>query len=497
MGNRNMKELFTFDEAAATLGVPNRGGADIYAITTDSRETESGALFVALRGERFDGNDFVGQAVARGASAVVAERLPEGMDESDSRKVFVVRDSLEALGRLAAAYRTRIAPKVIAVTGSVGKTTTKEFVSAVCGSKYQTHKSEGNFNSEIGMPLSILSMPQTTQVCVLEMGMSQAGEIGRMTRAAMPDIAIITNIGNSHIENLGSRENICKAKLEIVEGMSGDGCVILNADEPLLFAKKGTLKQRTLFVSLINPTADYRALNIREYEDSTDFDLVAGTRVVTNVHIPTIGLHNVYDATFAFAAGVEAGMSDEEIKRGLRAFRNTGMRQNIYEYGGCTIIEDCYNAGPESMKAALEVLASVAEKNKGRSIAVLGDMRELGEYSKQLHMEVGKLVASRHISKLITFGREAENIALGAINHAYKPGDISINNNIEAPALAARAVCDAVLKGDVILFKASRAVRLERVIAEFKRMTDENGAEPKPQKTVMPDTIGNDGESAR
>ena len=190
-------------------------------------------------------------------------------------------------------------------------------------------------------------------------------------------------------------------------------------------------------------------------------------------------------------------MSDEEIKRGLRAFRNTGMRQNIYEYGGCTIIEDCYNAGPESMKAALEVLASVAEKNKGRSIAVLGDMRELGVYSKQLHMEVGKLVASRHISKLITFGREAENIALGAINHAYKPGDISINNNIEAPALAARAVCDAVSKGDVILFKASRAVRLERVIAEFKRMTDENGAEPKPQKTVMPDTIGNDGESAR
>ena len=275
------------------------------------------------------------------------------------------------------------------------------------------------------------------------------------------------------------------------------GASVLNADEPLLFAKKGTLKQRTLFVSLINPTADYRALNIREYEDSTDFDLVAGTRVVTNVHIPTIGLHNVYDATFAFAAGVEAGMSDEEIKRGLRAFRNTGMRQNIYEYGGCTIIEDCYNAGPESMKAALEVLASVAEKNKGRSIAVLGDMRELGEYSKQLHMEVGKLVASRHISKLITFGREAENIALGAINHAYKPGDISINNNIEAPALAARAVCDAVSKGDVILFKASRAVRLERVIAEFKRMTDENGAEPKPQKTVMPDTIGNDGESAR
>ena len=193
---------------------------------------------------------------------------------------------------------------------------------------------------------------------------------------------------------------------------------------------------------------------------------------MTNIRIPTIGRHNVYDATYAFAVGILLGMSDDEIKRGLMSLRNTGMRQNIYEYCGITFIEDCYNAGPESMKAAIEVLAKLADKNKCRSIAVLGDMRELGEYSKQLHMEIGTLVASRHIDYLVTFGREAENIALGAINHAFKPDNISINTNIESPAAAAKIVYDYAKRGDAILFKASRAVKLERVILELKKLLD-------------------------
>ena len=466
------KEILTLSELAALLGLPNQGRAVITSITTDSRETESGSLFVALKGDRFDGHDFIPQAIARGASAVIAERMPEGISEDDIMRVLVVPSSLEALGKVAKAYKSRIKPRTIAVTGSVGKTTTKEFIYAVVSARYLAHKTEGNFNSELGMPLSVLSMPETAQVCVLEMGMSQAGEIARMTNIATPDIAVITNIGNSHIENLGSRENICKAKLEIVEGMSADGHLILNADEPMLFAQKGKLVQDLIFVSLQNPQADYRALNIREYEDSTEFDLVAGKRVVTNVRIPTIGRHNVYDATYAFAVGILLGMSDDEIKRGLMSFRNTGMRQNIYEYGGVTLIEDCYNAGPESMRAAIEVLAKLADKNHCHSIAVLGDMRELGDYSKQLHMEIGTLVASRHIDYLVTFGREAENIALGAINHAFKPDNISINTNTEAPAAAAKVIFELAKHGDAVLFKASRAVRLERVIEEFKKLLD-------------------------
>lgn len=465
------KEFLTLGELASLLGLPNQGRVPITGVTTDSRESEPGLLFVAIKGERFDGHDFISQAISRGAAAVIAERMPDGL-EDEAMKILLVPNSIEALGKVARTYKSRIRPRTIAVTGSVGKTTTKEFIYAVSSAKYLAHKTEGNFNNEIGMPLSVLNMPGNAQVCVLEMGMSQAGEISRMTDIARPDIAVITNIGNSHIENLGSRENICKAKLEIVEGMSKNDYLILNADEPMLFAQKGKLEQNLIFVSLQNPQADYRALNIREYEDSTEFDLLASSRVVTNVRIPTIGRHNVYDATYAFAVGILLGMSDDEIKRGLMSFRNTGMRQNIYEYGKMTFIEDCYNAGPESMKAAIEVLAKMTDKNDCHSIAVLGDMRELGDYSKQLHMEIGTLVASRHIDYLVTFGREAENIALGAINHAFKPDNISINPNIDQPEAVAKVIYDLAGEKDAILFKASRAVRLERIISELKKLID-------------------------
>ncbi|MBE6612039.1 MAG: UDP-N-acetylmuramoyl-tripeptide--D-alanyl-D-alanine ligase [Ruminococcaceae bacterium] len=472
MGIQQKRKIFDTAELAGILGLETSVCADITGIVTDSREAESGVLFIALKGERVDGHDYIAQAITRGAAAVIAERMPDELEDEAKERVFVTKSSLEAFGKIAKAYKQRIHPRTIAVTGSVGKTTTKEFIYAVAGARFTAHKTAGNFNSEIGMPLTVLDMPERTQVCVLEMGMSELGEISRMTRIAEPDIAVITNIGNSHIENLGSRENICKAKMEIVEGVPENGWVILNADEPMLFAQKGRLTQNLLFVSLQNPQADYRALNIREYEDSTEFDLLAGKRVVTNVRIPTIGRHNVYDATYAFAVGILLGMSDEEIKSGLLSFHNTGMRQNIYEYGGITVIEDCYNAGPESMKAAVEVLAKMADKTDCRTIAVLGDMRELGEYSKQLHMEVGTLVASRHISHLVTFGREAENIALGAINHALKPDNISINTNTENPNITAKVVYELVHRGDAVLFKASRAVRLERVIEELKRLID-------------------------
>ncbi len=474
MGIKYDKAVFSVCAAAEILSSHSVLRDDITSIVTDSREAESGALFVAIKGERFDGHDYIAQAIAKGAVAVIAERMPDGLDNEQAERVILCDSSLDALGKIASAYKSRIHPKTVAVTGSVGKTTTKEFIYAVASANYAAHKTEGNFNNEIGMPLSVLTMPETTQVCVLEMGMSGLGEISHLTNTAKPDIAIITNIGNSHIENLGSRENICKAKLEIVEGVPEDGWVILNADEPMLFAQKGKLKHNLLFVSLENPLADYRALNIREYEDSTEFDLVAGKRVVTNVRIPTIGRHNVYDATYAFAVGILLGMSDEDIKRGLMSFRNTGMRQNIYEYGVITIIEDCYNAGPESMKAAVEVLKRLADKTGCRAVAVLGDMRELGDYSKQLHMEIGTLVASRHISNLVTFGREAENIALGAINHAMKPENISVNTNTENVKNVAKIIFNMLGAGDAVLFKASRAVRLERVIDELKGLIDES-----------------------
>lgn len=460
---------FTVDEIAAITGgsIIRNNNDRISAISTDSREGGTGTLFIAIKGERFDGHDYISNAFENGVSCALCERVPQNAT-SCGGSLIIVNDTLTALSKLAADYRNKIAPTVAAVTGSVGKTTTKEFIYAVLSEKFKSHKTEGNFNNEIGMPLTILSMKKDTRAAVLEMGMSFKGEISRLSTAARPDIAVITNIGNSHIENLGSRENICAAKLEILDGLNPDGHVLLNADEPLLFAMKGKIRHNLLYVSMQNPTADFRALNVRTYDDYSIYDLVLPTRVVTNIQIPTIGIHNVYDSAFAFAVGLIMGMTDDEIKRGLMKFKNTGMRQNVYEFGGITIIEDCYNAGPESMKASLDVLSEVTKKGKTRSIAVLGEMRELGEYSKQLHMEVGRVVASLGVDRLFTFGKEAENIVLGAINHGYSTENVSINPDSEDVALTVKALRRTIKNGDTVLFKASRAIRLERVIEEFK-----------------------------
>lgn len=466
---------FTLEEVTMITGGNSikKRGSHITSISTDSRDCDKGTLFVALKGDRFDGHNFITDVAKAGAACALCERLPENVQSLECDLVLV-EDSIKALGKLAHAHSSRIHPETVAVTGSVGKTTTKEFIYAVLGERFKAHKTEGNFNNELGLPLSMLSMKNDTDAAVFELGMSFKGEISYLSKLACPKIAVITNIGNSHIENLGSRENICRAKLEIVDGLADDGYLLLNADEPLLYAQKGAFGQKTLFISMQNPAADYRALNVRTYDDYSIYDLVLPNRVVTNIQIPTIGTHNVFDSVFAFVIGLLMGMSDDEIKRGLMKFKNTGMRQNVYEYGGITIIEDCYNAGPESMKASLDVLARLAKKNKARSIAVLGEMKELGEYSKQLHMEIGRTVASKEIDRLITFGHDAENIALGAINHGYSHECVGINGDIDAPDTTLESLRSLLRRGDVVLFKASRAVKLERIIEMLKDSLDKS-----------------------
>ncbi len=466
------KGLLDVKKAAGILNTEYNINAEITNITTDSRETESGSLFIAIIGENMNGHNFIKQAVARGAVAVIASEIPEGLTGEEKQRLLLVPNTVYAFGALAGAYRDLISPKVIAVTGSVGKTTTKEFVYSVASSAFRSHKTNGNFNNEIGMPITVLNMPTDTQVCVLELGMSYENEISRMSKNVKPDIAVITNIGNSHIENLGSRENICKAKLEICDGMSDDGLLILNADEPMLFAVKGKLRQKTVYVSLQNPNAEYRALNIRENGTYTEFDILAKDRLLTNIRIPTVGRHNVYDAAIAFAVGEALNIGDAAIKNGLLSFSNTGMRQNIYSYGNYNFIEDCYNASPESMMASLGVLSDVSLKHKGKSVAVLGDMRELGDYSDRLHKEVGMYVASKHISKLITVGSFAEKIALGALDHAYPSEDILICKSCDAVDKIADKIFPLLQNGDTVLFKASRAVKLERVIEKLKALID-------------------------
>ncbi|MBQ9087013.1 MAG: UDP-N-acetylmuramoyl-tripeptide--D-alanyl-D-alanine ligase [Clostridia bacterium] len=438
-------------------------------VCTDSREAAEGTLFVALGGERVDGHDYISAAVSSGNGCVLCERLPE---TRDSKYVaVVVDDSLRAVGELAKAYDRRLSHRKVAITGSVGKTTTKEFVAAVLAEGFRVHKTEGNYNSTLGMPLSLLSLRDDTQVSVLEMGMSNFGEIEYMSRIAEPDIAIVTNIGSSHMEYLGSRENICRAKMEIVKGLKTGGTLLLNGDEPMLRAYL-TPGVQPVFVGIDSP-CDFQAVNVRQGIGRTVFDVCYGGKTVPNVVIPTMGKHNIYAALFAYAVGVRMDLDDQTIINGLNHYRPVGMRQNIYDIGSITVIEDCYNASPESMRAAIGVLQSLSSQKKaGRMAAVLGDMYELGENGERFHEEIGLHFAKAGGSLLYTFGGSAEQIAVGAILGGVLPENIYRNADTRSPQISGEMLLHSLRAGDTLLVKASRGAAAERILNYLKENKD-------------------------
>ncbi len=427
--------------------------AVIRNISLDSREIEEGTLFVAIKGERFDGHDFIGKAFEDGAAAIICERIPYKVKGN----VILVDNSLAAFGAIAKAHKALIKPLTVGITGSVGKTTTKQFISAVMASKYKTHKTDGNFNNEIGMPITMLRMPTDTEALVLEMGMSFKGEISRLSRIAEPDIAVITNIGSSHIENFGSREGIRDAKMEIADGLNKKkGTLVLNGDEPLLAGA-----ENAVYVAMNNESADYRPVNIVEGDGYFTFDIKTPEGIAEGFRIDLLGIHNVYNATLAYAVGKLAGICDGRIKEGLLNFENAAMRQNIYENKGYTVIEDCYNASPESMAASLGVLCSKAKS--GRKVAVLGDMLELGEQSDILHYGVGKKAAEMAIDELLCFGPRAPKTAEGAISAGMDADRVTVFTDNNDPEGFAKIVAGKLTAGDTVLFKASRGLALERI----------------------------------
>ena len=435
-------------------------------VCTDSRETADGALFVALGGSRVDGHDYIDAAISSGSGCVLCERIPDTRNDKKYVAV-VVEDSIKAVGELAKAYDRRINHRKVAITGSVGKTTTKEYVAAVLSEGFRVHKTEGNYNSNIGMPLSMLSMSNDTEVSVLEMGMSALGEIEYLSKIAEPDIAIVTNIGSSHMGHLGSRENIARAKLEIVKGLKKGGTLFLNGDDDILREYKNP-DFKPVFIGL-GENCDFRAVNLRQTVYSTVFDIVCGDKTVSGVTIPAIGEHNVQAALFAYAVGVRMNLDDEVILRGLKSFRPVGMRQNIYGIGKLTVIEDCYNASPESMRAAISVLKSVGESNMGgRLCALLGDMYELGAHSEKFHEQVGLDFAKAGGNMLFTFGERADGIAGGAILGGVEPERIFRNGNVTDPTLSGEMLLHTLRAGDVLLVKASRGAQAERVISYLK-----------------------------
>lgn len=441
------------------------------SVCTDSREAGEHTLFLALRGEHVDGHSYILSALGNGCTCVLCEYLPEALKGGGlCFSALIVPDVTRALGAIAKMYRRHVGQKKVAVTGSVGKTTTKEMIASVLSEQFRVHKTEGNHNSTLGMPMSLLSAAENTQVSVLEMGMSGLGEIDFMSRVAEPDIAVITNIGSSHLEMLGSRENICSAKMEIVHGMGPDGKLILNGDEPLLCLMKGS-SYHPIFVGIGSREADYRAMNIRYSSRGTVFDMIYNRRVATNVELPVLGEHHVYNALFAWAVGVEMGVPEELIRRGLLHFQNTGMRQRIVEWEGVTILEDCYNASPESMRAALQVLNAMSAQTGGRKVALLGDMKDLGPDSADMHRAVGAMAADMNLDLLITYGDLAVDIALEAVMHGVERERVIVIAQSQGKTEAARILREHLRRGDHLLVKASRAMAMEDILTLLRQGT--------------------------
>jgi UDP-N-acetylmuramoyl-tripeptide--D-alanyl-D-alanine ligase len=439
---------------AAVGGEMIGGDTEFIGAAYDSREAFPGCLFVCLPGERTDGHIFINSAAEKGAVAAICTH------KTDTRIPYLlVNDSLAAFQAAARLYAKTLDIPTVAVTGSVGKTTTKEFIAAVLSRGFNVYKTEGNKNSTVGLPATILNMPSTSNACVFEMGMSGFGEISLLSGIAYPDIAVISNIGFSHIEFLGSRENIMKAKLEILDGMDEKGILILNGDDEYLSRiDPKSIRQRVIYYGIGNRNAEFRAEDILGADGQCSFFAETPAGVI-DVTIPTEGVHNVYNALSAIAVGQILGIDNDNIKAGLLKFRNAPLRQNIYEMNSMTVIEDCYNASPDSVVAAVNVLRT---KN-GRKIAVLGDMLELGSHSEELHEMTGRQIHGADI--LIAFGDFAESYKKGAEKAGLKPSDIyTCKNTAEASDILSRIAA----RGDVILFKASRGMHAEEIIANLK-----------------------------
>ncbi len=450
------------DICAATGGILISGNPDIgfSGVSTDTRTIKPGNLFIALKGDRFDGHDYIGNAAGSGAAGVLVSRADDGMFSAISGSGAVIRvgDTTKALGDLAAWHRRRYRLRVAAVTGSVGKTTTKDFIASILASRYRVLKSEGNFNNEIGLPLTVLNIDDTHDALVVEMGMSGAGEIQRLSEIAKPDVAVITNIGISHIEKLGSMRNILEAKLEITYGMGDATLLLLNGDDPMLLNVKCPKGRKMAFFGT-GEGLEYRAANIRPEKGGMVFDVECGGKGSDEFYINQPGLHNVYNALAAVAVAMEEGFSAEEIASGLSRYMPGKMRLNIIDKVRFKIIDDTYNASPQSMKAAMDVLSAM---RGSRKIAVLGEMLEMGEWAYDAHKDVGKSAAAAGMDILITAGGNSGYISEGAVESGM-PADkvFHFNGKREAAAFLLNLIKD----DDIILVKGSRGARMEEVVA--------------------------------
>ncbi len=430
------------------------GGLTVRRISKDTRTLVPGDLYLALRGENHDGNTHAREAVAKGAAAAILDRPPKDLPEGFP--VILVDDSLAALHRMAAGWRDRLALKVVCITGSSGKTSTKEITAAVLAARYRVVKTEGNLNNHIGLPLSILSASRSDDVAVWEIGMNHAGEIAPLAELARPDLAIVTNIGVAHIEFLGSREAIAVEKGALVEAVGANGAVVLPTDDD--FQEALAAKSRARVITAGFSGGDVSVSDFVMTEDGSRFTLKAGGEEVAAT-LPVPGEHMVRNALLAVATGLEFGLSLEECAEGLAGVRLAGGRLNRRVVRGCTILDDTYNANPDSMEAAVRTLVGMPVR--GRRIAVLGKMGELGSHASEGYARVGR-AAARGLDVLIAVGSETVPLTESARRDGL--AEIHETSSVEEAALLLR---NLAVDGDVVLVKGSRAARMERVIENF------------------------------
>jgi UDP-N-acetylmuramoyl-tripeptide--D-alanyl-D-alanine ligase len=448
-----LARIAEFAQGSITVGDP---GTMIAKISTDSRTLQRGDLFVPIRGENFDGHKFVGQAVDRGASGALVEKNWSGSTPASFALVRVT-DTLIGYQQIAAGYRKSLGLKVIAITGSNGKTSTKDFVAAALGRRFHVTKTEGNFNNHVGLPRTILESNSEHEIAVWELGMNHVGEIAALAQIAAPDAAIITNIGIAHIEFMGSREAIATEKGALAEAVGSEGTVILNADDPFSKGIAERTKAKIVLAGINNGSV--RAEDIRQSAEGAEFTILEGAHRC-RAQLPVPGLHMVQNAILAVAAGRAFGVSLEDCAAGLASAPLTKARLQLREIHGVQFLDDSYNANPDSMKAALRTLIELDAE--GERIAVLGQMSELGSESDRRHAEVGETAAELRINRLITVGE------LGAlIARAAKSAGLTNSTNVESPAEAAELLAETASAGDLVLVKGSRSARMERVLEEF------------------------------
>jgi UDP-N-acetylmuramoyl-tripeptide--D-alanyl-D-alanine ligase len=468
--------LFTVAEICEVLSAKTPAGLTphdlkqrIRRVVTDSRLVRKGDLFIAFQGDRYDGHAFVTKALAQGAVCVIVQedyRLPPSPKRTEAPLLLGVRDTLEAYQRLATHYRNRFSIPVIAITGSNGKTTTKEMVAQVVAQRWKTLKTEGNLNNRIGVPQTLFQLASRHQAAVIEMGVDQQGQTTRLCEIARPTVGVITNIGPDHLEFFGSMEGSAQAKAELLDYLPQDGAVVLNADDEY-FDYLASRAQCRVVAFGRSSKADVRAVDIRTDDKGwTVFGLVLpGKSRQPEVRIRAQGMHNVSNALAAAGVGLVLGLSGTVIAEGLAKFRPAAMRSQISILHGVRVINDCYNANPASMKAAIQLLAELGRGK--RSIAVLGDMLELGAGSKQMHREVGAFLAVQGIGHLLACGVLGGELAEGACLAGMSPDRIA---EFPDAAAAGTRLASMVRQGDVVLVKASRGMRMEQVVETITGM---------------------------